>query len=279
MVLPRTSAFGSTLRSSISRTARLRARSQWRTGGRRTYADAHGHGAQKASSDLPWLIGSIVVTVPSAAWLWQQGPTKGEHGHKHGEHEEHEEHEGGEEESKDEGGEEGKDEGGDESKEEGGDDKSEESDDGPDEQHEGQGDSGKKAGTPGSPQTPESPEKPSKEDGDVPEGQVKKGKGEKQKGETRPKTETKGEKDTQKDKSGANNPYLDDPEKSKKGEGVKETAKIHGTVDTQRNARGPGDGEQPQNEGGDIPKDTDQGKTKDSKEGKGQHKGNTEEGV
>ena len=47
----------------------------------------------------------------------------------------------------------------------------------------------------------------------------------------------------QKDKSGANNPYLDDPEKSKKGEGVKDTAKIHGTVDTQRNARGPGDGE------------------------------------
>jgi len=276
-VLPRTSAFGSTLRSSISRTARLRARSQWRTGGRRTYADAHGHGAQKASSDLPWLIGSVVVTVPSAAWLWQQGPKKGEHGHEHGEHEEHE---GGEEESKDEGGEEGKADGGDESKEEGGDDKSEEKDDGPDEQHEGQGDSGKKAGTPGSPQTPESPEKPSKEDGDVPEGQVKKGKGEKQKGETRSKTETKGEKDdAQKDKSGANNPYLDDPEKSKKGEGVKDTAKIHGTVDTQRNARGPGDGEQPQNEGGDIPKDTDQGKTKDSKEGKGQHKGNTEEGV
>ena len=141
------------------------------------------------------LIGSVVVTVPSAAWLWQQGPKKGEHGHEHGEHEEHE---GGEEESKDEGGEEGKADGGDESKEEGGDDKSEEKDDGPDEQHEGQGDSGKKAGTPGSPQTPESPEKPSKEDGDVPEGQVKKGKGEKQKGETRSKTETKGEKDVRK---------------------------------------------------------------------------------
>ena len=38
-------------------------------------------------------------------------------------------------------------------------------------------------------------------------------------------------------------------------------------------------GEQPQNEGGDIPKDTDQGKTKESKEGKGQHKGDTEKGV
>lgn len=33
------------------------------------------------------------------------------------------------------------------------------------------------------------------------------------------------------DKSGAKNPYLDDDEKSKKGVGVKDTAKIHGTVD------------------------------------------------
>jgi hypothetical protein len=48
------------------------------------------------------MIGSLVVTVPSAAWLWAQGPTKGE-GHGHGDHEEHAEHEaGGKEESKDE---------------------------------------------------------------------------------------------------------------------------------------------------------------------------------
>jgi len=37
--------------------------------------------------------------------------------------------------------------------------------------------------------------------------------------------------------SGAMNPYLDDDEKSKKGAGPKETAKIHGTVDSRQPAR------------------------------------------
>lgn len=40
-----------------------------------------------------------------------------------------------------------------------------------------------------------------------------------------------------KDSSGAKHPYLDDDEKSKKGEGLKETQKIHGTVDSNRPAR------------------------------------------
>lgn len=31
--------------------------------------------------------------------------------------------------------------------------------------------------------------------------------------------------------SGAQHPYLEDPEKSKKTEGITDTAKIHGTVD------------------------------------------------
>lgn len=43
-----------------------------------------------------------------------------------------------------------------------------------------------------------------------------------------------------KDESGAKNPYLDDTDsygKSTKGEGVRETAKIHGTVDPARPAK------------------------------------------
>jgi aspartate carbamoyltransferase catalytic subunit len=36
------------------------------------------------------------------------------------------------------------------------------------------------------------------------------------------------------DTTGAKHPSLDDDEKSKKGEGVAETAKIHGTVDSAR---------------------------------------------
>ncbi|KAK5085418.1 hypothetical protein LTR05_004703 [Lithohypha guttulata] len=50
----------------------------------------------------------------------------------------------------------------------------------------------------------------------------------------RPQQETKGQKDSQSQQSGAQNPYLDDHEKGKKGEGLKETARIHGTVDSNR---------------------------------------------
>jgi hypothetical protein len=44
-----------------------------------------------------------------------------------------------------------------------------------------------------------------------------------------------------KDESGAKHPDLNDPEKSKKGEGITESAKVRGTVDSQRNVRGPKD--------------------------------------
>ena len=79
-----------------------------------------------------------------------------------------------------------------------------------------------------------------------------KGPGEGQKGPRKP-TEKKGEKDAssavgiidldtdnlqaQSSHSGAQNPYLDDDEKSKKGEGLKDTMKIHGTVDSNRPLR------------------------------------------
>jgi hypothetical protein len=214
MVLPRTAAFGSMFRSSTARTARIRSTSHnWRTAGRRTYAS--GHGPAKKSSDLPWfvnspgwmlsatifgkhfpsevystnslhrMIGSVVVTVPSAAWLWQQGPKKGEHGHGHDEHDEHEEHGEGEEESKNQSGEEGKEEGEETPK----DDAEAKPDDG-DKADSGEKDDGSDSESNDEQETPAT-----SDDGDAPEGNVKKGKGEKQKGATRPKTESKGEKD------------------------------------------------------------------------------------
>ncbi|RYP74294.1 hypothetical protein DL771_003115 [Monosporascus sp. 5C6A] len=50
-----------------------------RPAARRGYASAHG-GAAK-SSDLPWLIGSVAVTVPGAAYLLSNGPKKGASAH------------------------------------------------------------------------------------------------------------------------------------------------------------------------------------------------------
>jgi hypothetical protein len=40
------------------------------------------------------------------------------------------------------------------------------------------------------------------------------------------------------DESGAKNPLLESGEKSRKGEGVPATAKIHGTVDSARSTKG-----------------------------------------
>ncbi|KAI8630314.1 hypothetical protein F5Y19DRAFT_59858 [Xylariaceae sp. FL1651] len=51
---------------------------------KRSYASAHGE-AQK-SSDLPWLIGSVTVTVPALAYLISNGPKRSaSHGPKAGE--------------------------------------------------------------------------------------------------------------------------------------------------------------------------------------------------
>lgn len=83
---------------------------------------------------------------------------------------------------------------------------------------------------------------------------MKRGPGENQKGGARDKSETSGQKNVSptisdhpsvadqysqsaSDKSGAKHPYLDDDEKSKKGEGLKETQRIHGTVSSDRPLR------------------------------------------
>jgi hypothetical protein len=131
------------------------------------------------------MIGSVAITVPSATWLWQQGPKTGDHGHGHDDHKKHKEHKEDEEKPKDEGGEEGKD----ESEEKPKDDAEAKSDEG------AKDDSGDKDDS-SSDSESDKPETPAtSDDEEIPEGQVPKAKGEKVKGPTRPKSETKGEKD------------------------------------------------------------------------------------
>jgi hypothetical protein len=124
------------------------------------------------------MIGSVAVTVPSATWLWQQGPKKGDHGHGHDEHAEHEEVEEVAAEAKDEGSEENPTDDGEAKSEDGGKDDSGEKDESSDSED---------GGSKGTPPT-------SDDDDEGSEDQVPKGKGEKKKGPTRPKTQTQEEK-------------------------------------------------------------------------------------
>ncbi|KAK2794603.1 hypothetical protein FQN50_009899 [Emmonsiellopsis sp. PD_5] len=83
MVLPRPTAFRTLFTAQqSSRIAGARAASRvWQQSSRRTYA----HEAPKKSSDIPWLIGALAVTVPGASFLLSQSPQKasGSHGHGH----------------------------------------------------------------------------------------------------------------------------------------------------------------------------------------------------
>merc|ERR1712000_391530 len=94
MALPRSAALRGSIRSFVAKRTGTQARTTLRNVGRRTYAQEH---STKKSSDLPWLVGSLVVTVPAAGWLWQQGPSKSDHGHGHAEHKEEAEETSGEE--------------------------------------------------------------------------------------------------------------------------------------------------------------------------------------
>ncbi|MCJ1281501.1 hypothetical protein MMC26_000821 [Xylographa opegraphella] len=67
-------------------------RQSWQQVQRRTYASGGDHGSEKAKSDLPWLAGSIAVTVPSCWYLLQEGPAKPSH-HEPGNDESHEDFE------------------------------------------------------------------------------------------------------------------------------------------------------------------------------------------
>ncbi|EXJ78779.1 hypothetical protein A1O1_09181 [Capronia coronata CBS 617.96] len=115
MVLPKSSALRGSIRSFTLKRVGAQARTNLRAVGRRGYASEHG---ETKSSDLPWIIGSVAVTVPAATWLWSQGPTKSDHGHADEGHAEEEPKEATEEQSSqeepEEKGEDAKEEGGDE---------------------------------------------------------------------------------------------------------------------------------------------------------------------
>ncbi|KAI0376631.1 hypothetical protein F5Y04DRAFT_265971 [Hypomontagnella monticulosa] len=53
-----------------------------RSAARRSYAST-GHGHAEKTSDMPWLIGSVAVTVPGVAWLLSSGPSKKADAHHH----------------------------------------------------------------------------------------------------------------------------------------------------------------------------------------------------
>ncbi|MCJ1453949.1 hypothetical protein MMC28_004298 [Mycoblastus sanguinarius] len=96
MVISRVSARWASRLSQSARAARGCARTRsWQPIQRRSYASEGDHSTHQSSSDIPWAIGSLVVTLPSLYYLIQpQLQSKPEHGHGHGdgEHEEHEEH-------------------------------------------------------------------------------------------------------------------------------------------------------------------------------------------
>ncbi|PGH27647.1 hypothetical protein AJ80_00660 [Polytolypa hystricis UAMH7299] len=91
MVLSRTTtaSFRSFFAAGPSRIAGARASSRvWQQTARRTYASEAPTQAHK-SSDLPWIIGSLAVTVPSAYFLIQSGPDGKTDAHAHGHEEKH----------------------------------------------------------------------------------------------------------------------------------------------------------------------------------------------
>ncbi|KAI9698792.1 MAG: hypothetical protein M1836_003902 [Candelina mexicana] len=89
MVLPRATTFRSFLQLQSRRTFLTPTRTQiWQRIGRRGYANGGGHEPKKASGDLPWIIGSIAVTLPTCAYLLQPSSDKG---HAHEGHEDHKE--------------------------------------------------------------------------------------------------------------------------------------------------------------------------------------------
>ncbi|KAL8948721.1 MAG: hypothetical protein Q9222_005116 [Ikaeria aurantiellina] len=95
MVVPRPAVRWATgLATSSARGTRAAGRTRsWQHMQRRGYPASEGHGSHKSSSDLPWAIGSAVVTIPSVAYLIQPMLNKEhDHGHGHGGHgEDHQE--------------------------------------------------------------------------------------------------------------------------------------------------------------------------------------------
>ncbi|KAI0833095.1 hypothetical protein F5Y06DRAFT_280808 [Hypoxylon sp. FL0890] len=71
--------FTSTLRAVARRAAPTQRQSIIRSAARRGYAASGSHGGSagaEKSSDMPWLITSVAITVPTATWLISQGPSR-----------------------------------------------------------------------------------------------------------------------------------------------------------------------------------------------------------
>ncbi|KAI0099585.1 hypothetical protein F4776DRAFT_650082 [Hypoxylon sp. NC0597] len=69
----------STLRAVARRAAPTQRQSIMRSTARRGYSSSSSHGGSagaEKTSDLPWLITSVAITVPAAAWLLSSGPGK-----------------------------------------------------------------------------------------------------------------------------------------------------------------------------------------------------------
>ncbi|KAI9810542.1 MAG: hypothetical protein M1827_006215 [Pycnora praestabilis] len=83
MVLPKASGFRTLFRSQTARISRNTVKPQLlQRASKRGYASGGGHEPKKASSDVPWLIGAVAVTLPTCAYLLQPSEDKG-HGHGH----------------------------------------------------------------------------------------------------------------------------------------------------------------------------------------------------
>ncbi|KAF2835380.1 hypothetical protein M501DRAFT_450592 [Patellaria atrata CBS 101060] len=87
MLLPRASSLRSSLRPSFNRSGRLfqmTERQTWQRLAQRTprrsYASATESAKKTASSDLPWLLGSVAVTIPGTWWVLSSHD-KGNHPH------------------------------------------------------------------------------------------------------------------------------------------------------------------------------------------------------
>ncbi|KAF2111591.1 hypothetical protein BDV96DRAFT_650145 [Lophiotrema nucula] len=214
MVLPRYAALRASSIARCARPARFIRSAElqpWqRMVQRRTYASEHGHSESK-SSDVPWIAGATVTTAVGLYLVTTQDlgghEAHDEHGHGDAEHEEKDKPEDDAEQSEESDDKEEKDDK-QETKDEGKEDKSDEKDEKDDKSDDSKEDK--------APSTTDKPD-PSKD--------------------SKSQNETSGKQQgLSNDDTGHSTSVADNPEKSSKGEGVAETAKLKGAVDPQRPA-------------------------------------------
>ncbi|KAL9612482.1 MAG: hypothetical protein Q9167_002913 [Letrouitia subvulpina] len=218
---------------------------------RRAYADQGGQSTHKSGSDLPWAIASGVVTIPTLIYLLRQGPLKDRsNDHGDGEHGGHGKADGEAQENTEDGQESGEDTNADSAAEGG----TKEGDSGSDGDADKGGtktpsetsDDNKTTSEGGDEQDKATPDNSNSEAGVEGEDSTNDGEeGDTGDGDKPAPTKPAGSYNTQSGKQeGISNmdthhstDIHNNPEKSKKGEGVAETAKLKGTVDPQRPMR------------------------------------------